>query len=270
MEFLCNCDNGDGDVVRTSINDINLDVQYQIIDYLDHRDLLVVSAVYSAWNNIINNNNDNSVWKKFSDGVWEGKYNRPSSSSTLLDRIKVLSMADLKKQLQRVDTSRCLEKKEYQSMFLAHLLFNLRSVSPPSGHYTRYRCFYPQWSMKLDEYKATYYHAHKDFRRIELFMSELCKIKWSFHFKSHDFDEVDDTEQSWTTEFNEDYTMISQLHQQVMKWKFVDTPNGRHIRVEQYPPLKPSRTSDGSWRMENMFVFFLQTEPMEPNTLPLF
>ena len=265
MEFLSSID----EVKKTTINDINIDIHYHIIDYLDYDNLLVVSAVYSSWNDIINRNTGNSVWRKFSDKVYDGKYNRPLPSLSLLDRIKSLSMADLKKQLRRVDTSQCLEKKEYQHMMMAHVLFTLRGTTPPNGHFTRSRCYYPQWSIRMDEFKATYYHAHKDFRRVSLFMSELCQIKWSFHFKNHDFGDSDENE-SWISEFKDDYTMTSQLHQQEMRWQFIDTPNGTHIQVEQYPPLRPSRMHDGSWRMENMFVFFLQTRPMESETLPLF
>jgi hypothetical protein len=70
-------------------------------------------------------------------------------------------MNDIKKQLTRVDTTRCLEKAEYQRVLMAHLIFTLRGVHPPEGYFSRYRVFYPQWSLSMDEYKATYCHAKK-------------------------------------------------------------------------------------------------------------
>jgi hypothetical protein len=35
--------------------------------------------------------------------------------------------------------------------------------------------------------------------------------------------------------------MISALHQQEMKWQFIDYQGIIHVQVEQYPPLRPSR-----------------------------
>jgi len=101
-------------------------------------------------------------------------------------------------------------------------------------------------------------------------MSELCCIKWSFHFKNHELDSDEGEPIAWISEFKEDYTMTSMLHQQEMRWQFVDTQSGKCVQVEQYPPLRISRLFDGSWRMENMFVFFLQTEKIDPVFLPLF
>ena len=40
------------------------------------------------------------------------------------------------------------------------------------------------------------------------------------------------------------------------------------IQVEEYPPLRPSRLSNGAWKMENVYVTFTQMEPMEVD-LPL-
>ena len=103
-------------------------------------------------------------------------------------------------------------------------------------------------------------------------MKELCSIKWSFHFKNHELDQfdIDESNQSWISIFHEDFTMTSALHNQLMTWNFVEYNGTTHIQVEQYPPLRQSRCADGSWRMENMYVFFLQTEPLQQETLPLF
>ena len=81
---------------------------------------------------------------------------------------------------------------------------------------------------------------------------------------------MDESNQSWISFFNEDFTMTSALHQQEMTWQFVEKEGITHIQVEQYPPLRPSRCADGSWRMENVYVFFLQNEPLESEILPLF
>lgn len=261
MEFLGNSNSEDVEK-QIHINDINIDLILEIIDYLDVENLLLTAVVQIQWNDIINNRNSCSMWKKFSIKVYNGRYNSPLQS-TLLERIKLLPLLDLKRQLARVDTSGCLEKKEYYNMMTAHLLF--KGVY---GHYTRCTV-YPTWSLKMDSFKATYFHALKDHKRTTIFKSELCKIKWSFHFKEHEFEDADLSVNSWKSIFREDYTMMSMLHQQEMSWQFVDTQqSGMCVQVENYPPLIISRAFDGSFRMENHYVFFLQTEPLE--LLPLF
>jgi hypothetical protein len=44
----------------------------------------------------------------------------------------------------------------------------------------------------------------------------------------------------------------------------------RKIQVDQYPPLSSIRRENGSWRLENSYVYFEQVESMDSDRIPLF
>ena len=53
--------------------------------------------------------------------------------------------------------------------------------------------------------------------------------------------------------------------------QFVDGADGRcRIAVEQYPIHTATRLSNGSWRIDNEFVWFEQIGTMDPDNIPLF
>ena len=63
----------------------------------------------------------------------------------MIERVKSEPLSSLKRSLFRVDISRCLEKPDFQKMFIARLLFGDRGPKI-SG-----RMLYPEWCLKLGE-----------------------------------------------------------------------------------------------------------------------
>ena len=54
-----------------------------------------------------------------------------------------------------------------------------------------------------------------------------------------------------------------------MSWQWVETNNKRGVQVEQYPVLTVTRLADGSWKMENCYVFFLQDGSLPVESIPV-
>lgn len=76
----------------------------------------------------------------------------------------------------------------------------------------------------------------------------------------------------WTTKdpndrlkrfFSPDFTVVGpkddrMWHNEVMAWSFLEgsngNPNERMVRINDYPPLKISRTKEWGWQMDNVWV----------------
>lgn len=123
-------------------------------------------------------------------------------------------MSFLKRALIKVDTSACLEKIDYQRALESRMVFRfLRSIDIPKGG-QRSRLQFPEWHRQLGEYKASYYFALREARRLTIHLSELCMIKWAFHFK-----QAEAGDECFVTKFYEDFTMDSRLHVQKLNWQ---------------------------------------------------
>jgi hypothetical protein len=210
-------------------------------------------------------------------------------------------LANLKKTLAQVNTGRCLEKADWRQMLIAKLIFaRLPQIYAASEELRHRPLYYPDWCLKLPSGKATYFHAVKESRRDHILKSELVNIKWKFQFKRAQDAEgnIINTEllpegmvQDYDCSFFDDFTMISESHQQVMTWtmhtseaaaaaaagvvgdkgkgkdkdKDKDKDKGTTVtvQVESYPVLRTSRLKDNRYRMENEYVFFTQAKDDE-------
>jgi len=212
---------------------------------------------------------DEDLWTKHITSAWakSGWTKATPNEVCLTARIQQqLSMLQLKRTLQRVDTGRCLEKQDFQRMCASFLLFGLRGVTPPSTVKRSLKTYLPQWSLEMGKFKQSYFFALKELRRTnELTKTELCMIHWKFYFKNEM-----EHESRFMSRFNDDNTMTSDMHDNIMAWDWYEVEGQpRCVRVEQYPPLRATRLPDGLWRMENMYVYFLQEEPLDPDNIPL-
>ncbi len=191
-----------------------------IFDYFHPVDLLNGSECCKQWLSITTQK-DKLLWEKHSVVLWKGiTVNCPNVENlNILDRIKHISLLQLKRALSRVDISRCIEKIDFQRMFLAKVLFGNKSAQ----NSTALRIFYPEWALKIGLYKATYFHSLNERHRTSIFASELCAIQWRFHFKHQEQEEQllgHYGQAQPITRFDPDYTMQSVVNpNQIHSWQ---------------------------------------------------
>lgn len=68
------------------------------------------------------------------------------------------------------------------------------------------------WISKLPPWKITYFYSILENKRVKLSMYELINISWSFKFKAAPLEH-------FSTRFNEDFTMVSEFHDESFNWK---------------------------------------------------
>ena len=132
------------------------------------------------------------------------------SEHFLAERIKKLSISQLKQSLVGVNTVRCVEKKEYQKLLAIRLFF--RNIHFSSGNIS-----FPTWSFEIPLMKLSFFFSKRDLRRARILQSELCIIDWQFRFKGAA------AEAGWGSKFFEDGSMISEMHGERMNWVVSDT-----------------------------------------------
>lgn len=231
-----------------------------VFSYLHPKDLLSVENCCKRFRELSSNN---LIWTPHLDRIWKRAiFNKPTFY-LLSERIKSLSITALKSALHDVNTTHCIEKTDYQRALAARLFFRNRKYPIP---YPR-KVDLPSWSLKMNDYKASYYFSYQERKRNQILKSELCSIVFCFHFKHSP------EEGGWSCRFLEDFTMVSQLHGEgVMTWQFIDyhpIDGGNRIQVEQYPILTLRRlnngSSNGAWEMENMYVRMQQVALKDVN-----
>lgn len=244
------------------IDDLNI-LTY-IFSYLDSSDLLTVSLCSKEFR-LASIQDD--TWMNLTKRLWKlSKYefNVPKIHN-IHDRLSIsTSMKSLLRimALNRIDRTRCVEKSEFVAMVVAHLVFTSRRVNIQSKKYiekSKSRVFYPDWSLKIHPGKASYYYSKAEIGRHEIYMSELCAIDWEFMF-------IESQEQTWNSRFYHDYTMSSELHDNVMSWRVRLLHYTRHsihldvTSVRQESSRSPNDSSSsvsaakeletGQWTME--------------------
>lgn len=242
------------------------DLLYCIFSYFSVENIIQTGTVNKRWQGVLSRD-EGALWIFFLDELWKDKSVNVPAVKTILDRIKALPLGLVKRALHRVDISRCIEKPDFQRMLIVRLLFGER------GPKKRCFCFFPEWALRMGQYKASYFEAKKDMRRQDITVSELCRIKWVFHFKHHQpmDQDTDGPSPTWESTFSEDFTMNSAMHSERLTWQFID--NGPHtrrmIQVEQYPPLTCTRLPSGGWRLDNHYVWLEQTVSIDADNVPL-
>jgi hypothetical protein len=188
----------------------------------------------------------------------------------VFNRIKKLSTIVLKKNLIFIDINRCVEKEDFQRQLLVKLAFHkimLKMVVSDDDRFRgKYvRMFYPDWSLNIGYYKASYCIYKNEVKRDSSLFSELCLIDWSFGFHMDE-----GLMEPFYSKFFENYTLINGMNDHIYTWKFLTCgDNIVRIQVDQYPPLTSFRKPNGQWRLQNEYVFFDQTESINAEELPL-
>ena len=249
-----------------------------LLQYLSSSELIQLLVINNFFNSTINSKTyDELLWKHHCVKSYTSIYiNNPTKIPhpiSLLSRIKLLSLSDLKTHLQlaNINYTHCIEKYEYQKLLCGYVLArDCKYVAFKPGH----KVNLPPFLSQINEFRATHIYAGRELYRKTIRKYELCDITWEFRFKHTE----DASEVQWLSKFEHDYTMRSELHNfQVMAWTFVEDYDGViAVRVEQYPLLRASRIysddnphMNGLWQMQNQYVIFTQKEKVEENEIAL-
>lgn len=163
---------------------------------------------------------DRSIWEDRIKELWEKfEMNRPNDLS-VLQRIAKLSTGKMIKMLRHIDLGRCIEKTDYQRMLFAKIVFEECLKRELGGEDPRFKgrylsMYYPDWSLIVAPFKASYFYTVKEIQRNLLHVSELCSIQWRFRFKHY----ADAAGMTFATVYYEDGTMYSEVQQQHYQWR---------------------------------------------------
>lgn len=259
-----------------------------IKDYLDPYELLNITSVSKLF--LKYSLHDVMLWKKHCINYkgYSDKFNlNRAKEINLFDRVKKIPLKELKKallgspeskdiNLKKTDTTRCIEKEDWQRMLVASLIFNPRTSSRLS---TNRGSYLPNWTLAMGDYKSSFFHNIRESRRSEIFMNELISIDWKLEFKHPPQNEDGEGHPiSWSSKFHENHILSSSLHGQEWEWKFIRSSNyennnvidKRMIQVDHYPPLSSEKLPNGLWRLENTYVYFIQEKKIDLDEIPPF
>ena len=140
---------------------LNDNILYKIFEYLTPESLVAIEKVGNKnWLYICQNHND--LWQLHLDNIWSTiTINRPKNY-LLSDRIKLLSITQLKSALKNIVITECIEKSDYQKLLIAALF--LRGRNYPIGF--PYKTKLPSWSLNMNLFKSSYYFARKEVRNV--------------------------------------------------------------------------------------------------------
>lgn len=202
---------------RLSLRAVPDEVLKLIFQYCDEDTLLEIEETSMAWKKLCVAW-DRDLWEPLTRAVWEPiTVNRPSDIC-LKVRIGHLPTGRLLKSLRQIDLSRCVEKQDFQRMLLAKLLFEGRMQSELKGSDARFAgrymsMNYPEWSLHIGAYKASYFFALREIHRQEITSKELTQIQWRFRFKQ------DGEGLSFVSVFGDDGSMSSEMNDHVYQWR---------------------------------------------------
>lgn len=122
---------------------INDDILCHIFLYASADMLLVGPQVSKRWQSNITIQ-DEIFWGPHVMTFWESKVINQPSEKLLIKRVKSLPLRTLKRALNRVDISRCVEKPDFQNMLIARLIFGDRCPVKRES-----RLYYPEWALRI-------------------------------------------------------------------------------------------------------------------------
>lgn len=198
------------------------DLLFLIFAFLPAPDLLHAGRVNTLWHSIIEQK-DELLYKHLTTLLWEGLSFNQAKEVNVLRKVEQLTLTALKRSLVGIDLSRCIEKKDFQRTLLAKLLFCNVMGRELKGEDARFKgkylsMYYPDWSLEIPSYKASYYYTKNEITRKTINIYELCKIEWIFKFKNHPNAYGSNT-QGWRCKFHMNFTLFSALHEEEYEYR---------------------------------------------------
>jgi len=256
-------------IVDTSFfSQLSNDLIFYVLTYQDYDTLRDCFLVSRLWREILlSSYADTKLWSRLYRD-YTSNFRANVTTLSILDRVKAVAAGNLRRYLsmKNVDTSRCVEIGDFRAMLIAVLVFGRRPNIA-----SRSLLYYPEWTLSLLEWRASFYHARKDSQRSSILKSELCAFRWGFKFKAHVYLQEMPDDYTLESKFNDDYSYNSPMFDQNLLWRVVEESGEgiKRVQVDHYPILTISRLSDGCWLLENDNVTL--TQVIEPNreTAPL-
>ncbi|ORX89285.1 hypothetical protein K493DRAFT_69924 [Basidiobolus meristosporus CBS 931.73] len=199
-----------------------IEIVTRIFSWLDAADICQASLVSRSWRLICN---QESIWQELCQRSWS---NKKGVAPTLQPRADYSGDCAYRLTADELLTILELRKQEFRSESTAELVEIVQRTTPSLTKAVAN--FRSKW-------KANYAFAQTDSRRCDISIEEVCG-EWVLEVgRIQKCDPID-------VSFNEDYTYYSENTGQ-LKWDFC----GKYVRIEDFPPLKPSRTSDWGWKL---------------------
>jgi hypothetical protein len=229
-------------------NGITNDLLASIFEYSSPIDILRLSETSKRSHRLIIRL-DRTLYKNFFNLVIATKeFNTPTQS--LLERISNLDSKLIQKYLNGIDTSECMNDMDFYKTLMVKILF-----AYPTNKYPSKEC---HWMISLPVWKASYYHIKKDIQRQKIMKQELMNIPWELEFKS--MPSGAGYEEGLFARFQTDNHIHISSFQITYPWRLMHNHN---IKVAEYPPLIPKRLPNGAWKLENVYVTYTQSGPMD-------
>jgi len=184
------------------------DIVINIVKFLDPVDLLHGCEVSKFWSSAIEEDSER-IWGLHSFLLYK-RLNIPTiAMESVLDSIKRIPISQLKVLLRKVDTTRCIKEVDLQRMFLAKLFYSERSIKVLS-----HKLYFPDWTLNINEHKASYYFHKRQVARNEIYLQELCEIDWTLSFLLYD-----NYHSHIKNKFLSDYTYFSPHFDDLLPWQ---------------------------------------------------
>jgi hypothetical protein len=218
------------------------DLLLAILSFCDDVTLCKCGLVCKIWKEV---SDSDLLWERFCVTLWNGKANVQNGQIFqfgIFDQSVNLSVKELKMILQQrgIDTSNFIEKGEYWNA-LNSSNEQLRVQHPPIK----------------GKWKASYVFSLLDSKRDYMYDTELCSFEWTFFFKTNpaDFHSIGLFQ---TTKNGNVYTMDPWPMDNVSSLTWKRHPLG-HVQIHHFPFHVVSRNEDWSFRIENEYVIFFQS-----------
>ena len=220
----------------------------QVLALLGPRSLLRVARVNSAFERMAN---DDYLWRPLTARLWEDKhilkgvddpYPRIHATHEAYMSLRASKLKKLLR-LREVPSAGAWEKREYAALAVGSSSARLSEHTPAIP-----RPFNTIW-------KSSFYVSLSDGHRGFALRENICSHKWEMYFKRGNL-----SMPQWITTFDPDGTMHSEFQGNQFRWTLEMISGEQYVRVGPYPPLLVSRLPRWGWRMENVHVWFIQTE----------
>ncbi|KAK9674720.1 hypothetical protein K7432_016962 [Basidiobolus ranarum] len=207
-----------------------VEVTTRILGLLDATDLCNASLVSRSWKYVCD---EECLWMNLCQSVWVDKR---GMSLTIQPRADFSGDCAHRLTLPELKLILSLRKQETNGSEDKIKLVELVQKTTP--------CLTKAVADFHSKWKACYAFAQADYSRKDITIEDICG-EWVLEVgKTQKCDLID-------VSFNRDYTYYSE-NTGILKWNFY----GKLLQIEDFPPLRPSRTTNWGWKLSCPYFNF--------------